>query len=56
MLCYVRTNMHYLMHQDQITTPNDDVDHKETRLGGEMTIEKLQQQRDRELETLAHKR
>jgi hypothetical protein len=41
---------------DQITTPNDDVDHKETRLGGEMTIEKLQQQRDRELETLAHKR
>lgn len=45
-----------LNYSDAITTPKDDVDYKEPRLGGEMTIEKLQQQRDRELETLAHKR
>jgi hypothetical protein len=38
-----------LHHQDVITTPKDDHDYKQDKLSGDLTIEKLQQQRDQEL-------
>ena len=41
-----------LNHQDTITTPTDEHDYKQAKLGGEMTIEKLQEQRNQELSVL----
>jgi hypothetical protein len=41
-----------LHHQDTITTPADDHDYKQPKIGGDMTIEKLQQQRDQEIASL----
>jgi len=38
-----------LNHSDIITTPKDDFDYKQDKLSGDLTIEKLQQQRDQEL-------
>ena len=38
-----------LNHSDVITTPKDDFDYKQDKLSGDLTIEKLQQQRDQEL-------
>ena len=38
-----------LNHSDVITTPNDDFDYKQDKLSGDLTIEKLQQQREQEL-------
>jgi hypothetical protein len=42
-----------LNYQDTITTPADDHDYKQPKLGGEMTIEKLQEQRNQELSVLS---
>jgi hypothetical protein len=41
-----------LNYQDTITTPTDEHDYKQPKLGGEMTIEKLQEQRNQELSVL----
>ena len=41
-----------LNYQDTITTPTDEQDYKQPKLGGEMTIEKLQEQRNQELSVL----
>jgi hypothetical protein len=38
-----------LNHSDIITTPKDDFDYKQDKLSGDLTIEKLQQQREQEL-------
>ena len=38
-----------LNHSDVITTPKDDFDYKQDKLSGDLTIEKLQQQREQEL-------
>ena len=38
-----------LNHSDVITTPTDDFDYKKDKLSGDLTIEKLQQQREQEL-------
>jgi len=38
-----------LNHSDVITTPKDDFDYKQDKISGDLTIEKLQQQRDQEL-------
>ena len=38
-----------LHHSDTITTPTDDFDYKKDKLSGDLTIEKLQQQREQEL-------
>ncbi len=38
-----------LNHSDTITTPKDDFDYKQDKLSGDLTIEKLQQQREQEL-------
>jgi len=42
-----------LNYQDSITTPTDEHDYKQPKLGGEMTIEKLQEQRNQELSVLS---
>jgi hypothetical protein len=42
-----------LNYQDTITTPSDEHDYKQAKLSGDMTIEKLQQQRDKEYAVLA---
>jgi len=42
-----------LNYQDTITTPNDEQDYKQPKMDGDMTIEKLQQQRDQELSVLS---
>jgi hypothetical protein len=38
-----------LNHSDIITTPKDDFDYKKDKLSGDLTIEKLQKQREQEL-------
>ena len=38
-----------LNHSDIITTPTDDYDYKKDKISGELTIEQLQQQREKEL-------
>jgi hypothetical protein len=38
-----------LNHSDTITTPKDDFDYKQDKISGDLTIEKLQQQREQEL-------
>jgi len=38
-----------LNHSDVITTPKDDFDYKQDKLSGDLTIEKLQQQREQEM-------
>jgi hypothetical protein len=38
-----------LNHSDIITTPKDDFDYKQDKLSGDLTIEKLQQQREQEM-------
>jgi hypothetical protein len=38
-----------LNHSDVITTPKDDYDYKQDKISGDLTIEKLQQQREQEL-------
>jgi hypothetical protein len=38
-----------LNHSDTITTPTDDFDYKKDKLSGDLTVEKLQQQREQEL-------
>lgn len=38
-----------LNHSDIITTPKDDYDYKQDKISGDLTIEKLQQQREQEL-------
>ncbi len=38
-----------LNHSDTITTPKDDYDYKQDKISGDLTIEKLQQQREQEL-------
>jgi len=42
-----------LNHMDTISTPTDDVDYKQARMPENVTIEKLQQQRNEELSSLA---
>jgi hypothetical protein len=42
-----------LNHSDAITTPSDDFDYKQDKLSGDLTIEKLQQQRDQEMSNYA---
>jgi hypothetical protein len=41
-----------LNYQDTITTPADEQDYKQPKMAGEMTIEKLQEQRNQELSVL----
>lgn len=38
-----------LNHTDTISTPKDDYDYKQDKISGDLTIEKLQQQREQEL-------
>ena len=45
-----------LNHSDTITTPTDDVDYKQDKLSGDLTIEKLQQQREQEMSNYAVQR
>ena len=45
-----------LNHSDVITTPSDDFDYKQDKLSGDLTIEKLQQQRDQEMSNYAVQR
>jgi hypothetical protein len=45
-----------LNHSDTITTPTDDFDYKQDKLSGDLTIEKLQQQREQEMSNYAVQR
>ena len=45
-----------LNHSDTITTPKDDFDYKQDKLSGDLTIEKLQQQREQEMSNYAVQR
>lgn len=44
-----------LSYVDTITTPKDDHDYKNNKLSGDMTVEKLQQQREQELQGLGRR-
>ena len=44
-----------LSYVDTITTPKDDNDYKNNKLSGDLTVEKLQQQREQELQGLGRR-
>jgi len=44
-----------LSYVDTITTPKDDHDYKNNKLSGDLTVEKLQQQREQELQGLGRR-